>query len=154
MTIWLKKEDIERIEDFDKETGETVVRYQLKLMTDGIRIPVGLRGEALEEHEKVVMGEALIAFERWFETTITARLMDAHDYKIETDEFPDIRIFISEWKPDGDLLLITTPEDIIDIMGKGIYKAVVDKLSTKPINRENIKVDFGFSEKDDPIKES
>lgn len=154
MTIWLKKEDVERIEGFDKETGETVIRYQLKLMTDGISVPVGLRGEALKEHEKAVLDEALIAFERWIETFITARLMDAHDYKIETDEFPDIRIFISEWKPDGDLLLITTPEDIIDIMGKGIYKAVVDKLSTKPVNRENIKVSYGFSEEDDSLKES
>ena len=112
MTIWLKKEDIERIEDFDKETGQSVVRYQLKLMSNGIDIPIGMEGEALIEHEKAIMEEALIAFEQWFEEFITKRLMDAHDYKIETDEFPDIRIFISEWKPDGDLLLITTPEDI------------------------------------------
>jgi hypothetical protein len=144
MTTWLKETDIERIEDYDRESGEKIVRYQLKIMSSGIRIPVGLDDVALQAHETAVMNEAMIMFERWMEKFVFERLIKSHDYTIESDDFATLRLFISEWKDDGDLLVVCSPEDIIDILGKGIYQKIVEKLSEKPIDRESIKVDFGF----------
>lgn len=146
MVQWIKMSDIERIDSFDKQTGEKLISYQIKIRTNAVAIPVGMEKEVMVHHIKQLDEEGRFMIEEWFEEFVFSRLGEKFDYEIqvEDEEVPSIRIVCSDFKKEGSITVIGHRDDVINMVGKGTYKQIIQALNKRiKIDPEKIRLEFG-----------
>lgn len=146
MSHWLELSDIEKIEDFDKETGDRLIQYYMKISTDLISLPSGLEDEALEEHIQAIEDEILYIFEEYYEKFFCDKFQETFNYKIEADKelnLPSMELISIPKKKSGSLLVICNPDDLATIIGSGKYKQIAAKLLRKKADNLNLKLNVG-----------
>jgi len=146
MVQWVKMSDIEKVEGFNKKTGEKLVSYRIRVATNEIAIPVGLQDEAAKKHINDLDEEGRFILEEWLEEFMFSRIGEKFDYEIlaEEENIPPVRIICSDFKKQGSMTLIVHRDDIINVIGSGSYKRLMKELSKrKKVDPEKVKIEFG-----------
>ena len=146
MVQWVKDGDIEKIEGFDKESGQKTITYQIKIATTSVVIPVGMEKDVMDNHIRQLDDEGRYTIEEWFEKFIFSRMEDKFDYEAIAEEegIPPLRIICSDSKKKGSIIVIAHREDVINMVARAQYKQIIQSLNKRrKIDPEKIRIEFG-----------